>query len=112
MARQLDKRTVARWLLNNGFVELQSKASGHRHFKAANGVKITLLAHGPTDLTKKHVGLLLRQIEHAGFDKGEVRRQWGVAPLRPHNIPDSDEDIRTSPPYDLATGGNPWAGSR
>jgi hypothetical protein len=36
-------------------------------------VKITLPGHGPGDLTKKHVGMILRQLEHMGYDRDVVR---------------------------------------
>jgi hypothetical protein len=35
--------------------------------------KITLPGHGPNDLTKKHVGMILRQLERMGYDRDAVR---------------------------------------
>jgi len=35
--------------------------------------------HGPKDLTKKHVGMILRALESAGFDRAKVRREWELA---------------------------------
>jgi len=65
---------MERWLLEHGFVSLPGKASGHRQY-VRGGTKITLPGHGPADLTKKHVGLILRALERSGFDKEQVRRE-------------------------------------
>jgi predicted RNA binding protein YcfA (HicA-like mRNA interferase family) len=62
------------WLLANGFRRLKGGMSGHVHFERA-GVKITLPGHGPQDLTKKHVALILRALDGAGFDRERVRRE-------------------------------------
>jgi hypothetical protein len=40
--------------------------TGHRYLEKDH-VKITLPGHGPGDLTKKHVGMILRQLEHMGM---------------------------------------------
>jgi predicted RNA binding protein YcfA (HicA-like mRNA interferase family) len=50
--------------------------SGHVQYEAP-GVKITLPGHGPQDLTKKHVALILRALEAAGFDRDQIRRELG-----------------------------------
>ena len=42
------------------------------------GVKITLPGHGPQDLTKKHVALIIRALARAGFDREQIRRELGV----------------------------------
>jgi len=34
-----------------------------------------LLSHGSQDLTKKHVGLIVRQLVAAGFDRATVLRE-------------------------------------
>jgi len=41
------------------------------------GVKITLTGHGPQDMTKKHVALILRALGGAGFDRERVRGELG-----------------------------------
>jgi predicted RNA binding protein YcfA (HicA-like mRNA interferase family) len=74
MAREVTRRRLERWLGDHGFVELPGKATGHRQF-ARGRLKITLAGHGPQDLTKKHVALILRQLAAAGFDKEAVRRE-------------------------------------
>jgi len=35
-------------------------------------VTVTLPGHGPADLTKKHVGMIVRQLESAGFARTSV----------------------------------------
>lgn len=75
---QVTRRDVERWLLDHGFTELPGRATGHRQF-VREGVKVTLPGHGPQDLTKKHVGMLLRQLQTAGFDRGAVKRDFGLA---------------------------------
>jgi predicted RNA binding protein YcfA (HicA-like mRNA interferase family) len=74
MSREVTRRRLERWLLDHGFVELAGKATGHRQF-VRGSVKITVAGHGPQDLTKKHVALILRQLAAAGFDKDAMRRE-------------------------------------
>jgi hypothetical protein len=50
--------------------------SGHVQYERG-GVKIALPGHGPQDLTKKHVALILRSLDEAGFDRERVRRELG-----------------------------------
>ena len=74
MPYEVTRRRLERWLLEHGFVEAPGKKTGHRQFVRA-GLKITLPGHGPQDLTKKHVALILRQLARGGFDKDTVRRE-------------------------------------
>lgn len=74
---QVTRRDLERWLLDHGFAELPGRATGHRQF-VRGSVKITLPGHGPQDLTKKHVGMILRQLETAGFDREAIKRELGV----------------------------------
>lgn len=73
----ITRRGLERWLLEHGFVELPGRKTGHRQF-VREGVKVTVPGHGPQDLTKKHVGMILRQIEAAGFDRERVKRDLGI----------------------------------
>ena len=77
MASQVDRRTIERWLLEHGFILEPGTKTSHRHF-IWRSTKITLPGHGPQDMTKKHVALLLRALEAAGFDKKAVKREWLV----------------------------------
>jgi predicted RNA binding protein YcfA (HicA-like mRNA interferase family) len=73
---QVTRKTVEGWLLGHGFIQEPGKASGHRQFAhAASGCKITLPGHGPPELSKKHVALILRALERAGFQKDVVREE-------------------------------------
>ena len=74
---QVTRRDMMRWLETHGFVQEPGKATGHLHF-AGPGVKITLPGHGPQDLTKKHVALIIRALQRAGFDREQIRRELGV----------------------------------
>lgn len=76
MAGQVTRRQMEAWLLDNGFRRLKGGMSGHLQY-ARRGVKITLPGHGPQDLTKKHVSLILRSLDGAGFDRERVRRELG-----------------------------------
>ena len=68
MPHEVTRRDLERWLLANGFEEITGKKTSHRQFRG-RGVKITLPGHGPQDLTKKHVAMIRRQLEAAGFDR-------------------------------------------
>jgi predicted RNA binding protein YcfA (HicA-like mRNA interferase family) len=74
MSHEVTRRRLERWLLGHGFVELAPKKTGHRHF-VRGSLKITVPGHGPQDLTKKHVALIIRQLATGGFDKEVVRRE-------------------------------------
>ena len=63
---------MERWLLAHGFREAPGTQTSHRQFEG-HGIKIVLPGHGPQDLTKKHVGLIVRQLVAAGFDRTQVR---------------------------------------
>lgn len=73
----ITRRGLERWLLDHGFVEVPGRKTGHRQF-VREGVKVTVPGHGPQDLTKKHVGMFLRQIAAAGFDREQVKRDLGI----------------------------------
>ena len=66
MASQVTRRQMERWLLDHGFTPKAGNKTSHRQFHG-HGVTVTLPGHGAPDLTKKHVGMLLRQLEAAGF---------------------------------------------
>jgi predicted RNA binding protein YcfA (HicA-like mRNA interferase family) len=61
------------WLLNNGLCRLRGGMSGHVQYER-QGVKITVPGHEPQDLTKKHVALILRSLDAAGFHRERVRK--------------------------------------
>jgi hypothetical protein len=57
------RRALEAWLIDHGFVELGS------------GVVITVPGHGQQNLNQKHVGMIVRGLEAAGFDRETVRRE-------------------------------------
>jgi predicted RNA binding protein YcfA (HicA-like mRNA interferase family) len=71
MASEVTRRQMERWLLRNGFTPKAGKKSSHRQFRG-HGVTVTLPGHGPPDLTKKHVGMIVRQLEAAGFERTTI----------------------------------------
>ena len=76
MASQVETRTLVKWLLDHGFEERAGSATSHRQFVSKEpNIAITVPGHGPKDLTKKHVGLILRSLTQAGFDKKKTRRE-------------------------------------
>jgi predicted RNA binding protein YcfA (HicA-like mRNA interferase family) len=74
MANQVNRRDLERWLRDHGFALVPGKKTGHVFYER-DGVKVTLPGHGPQDLTKKHVAMILRHLEAAGFDKNQIRRE-------------------------------------
>lgn len=71
MPHQVTRRRLEAWLLRNGFVLVKGKMSGHVQYER-RGVKIAVPGHGPTDLSKKHVALIVRALAAAGFDRARV----------------------------------------
>ena len=74
--KQVTRREMVRWLEAHGFVQEPGRATGHLQY-AAPGVKITVPGHGPQDLTKKHVALIIRALAAAGFDREALKRELG-----------------------------------
>src|SRR6266542_4408511 len=71
MSSEVTRRQMERWLFANGFMLKAGKKTSHRQFQG-HGVTITLPGHGPADLTKKHVGMIMRKLEQAGFERAAV----------------------------------------
>ena len=61
--------------------ELGGKATSHRRFRHESGVVITVPGHGRQNL-REHVGMIVRQLEGAGFDCDTVRRDLNAQSLR------------------------------
>jgi predicted RNA binding protein YcfA (HicA-like mRNA interferase family) len=75
-SRPMTRRDAERWLLDHGFVEAPGGKTSHKHFHRGT-VKVTLPGHGPQDLSKKHTGMIVRQLALAGFPREELRSEWG-----------------------------------
>ena len=69
------RRALTAWLSDHGFAELSGKATSHRRFRHESGVVITVPGHGEQNLSQKHVDMVVRQLEAAGFDRETVRRE-------------------------------------
>jgi predicted RNA binding protein YcfA (HicA-like mRNA interferase family) len=69
------RRALTAWLSDHGFAELGGRATSHRRFRHESGVVITVPGHGKQNLSQKHVGMIVRQLEAAGFDRDTVRRE-------------------------------------
>ena len=50
------------------------QGTSHRRFRHESGVVITVPGHGRQNLGQKNVGMIVRQLEAAGFDRDMVRR--------------------------------------
>ena len=73
----LTKRKLIDWLLTHDFEELPRRATSHRRFRGP-GTTITVPAHGRPELSAKHTGMLIRELEKAGFDRDQVREELGL----------------------------------
>ncbi len=69
----MTRRRLEAWLVAHGFQREKGRMSSHVQFERA-GVKITVPGHGPQDLSKKHLGLIVRALAAAGFDRDLLRR--------------------------------------
>ncbi len=76
MPAEVTRRQMERWLLNNGFALKAGKRTSHRQFQG-HGTTVTLPGHGAPDLTKKHVGMIVRKLEEAGFERSAVLDELG-----------------------------------
>jgi predicted RNA binding protein YcfA (HicA-like mRNA interferase family) len=68
------RRALTAWLGDHGFTEIAGKATSHRRFRHESGVVVTVPGHGRQNLSQKHIGMIVRQLEAAGFDRDTVRR--------------------------------------
>ena len=68
------RRALTTWLVDHGITELGGKATSHRRFRQKSGVVITVPSHGRQNLSQKHIDMIVRQLEAAGFDRDTVRR--------------------------------------
>ena len=82
MPAAVTRRQMERWLLANGFALKAGTKTSHRQY-AGHGVTVTLPGHGPADLTKKHVGMLVRTLERVGFDRNTVLAELGARAADP-----------------------------
>ena len=69
----LSKKRLVVWLKSHDFSELPGKKTSHRQFRHKHsGVVVTVQGKGRPELSNKHRGMVLRQLEKAGFDKQKL----------------------------------------
>ena len=68
----MTRMDLEKWLIRNNFTQVPAGKTSHRQF-VLGACKVTVPGHGPKDLTKKHVGMILRQLEQMGYDRKVVR---------------------------------------
>jgi len=68
------RRALIAWLIDHGLTELGGKATSHRRFWHESGVVVAVPGHGRKNLSHKHVGMIVHQLEASGFDRDTVRR--------------------------------------
>jgi hypothetical protein len=74
----LEKKKLVTWLLDHDFAELPGKKTSFRRFRhSPSAVSVTIDAKGRPELSKKHLGMLFRELERAGFNKELIRRELG-----------------------------------
>jgi len=74
----MTRMDLEKWLIRHNFTQAPAGKTSHRQF-VLGACKVTVPGHGPKDLSKKHLGLILRSLESVGFDRATLRREWGDA---------------------------------
>jgi predicted RNA binding protein YcfA (HicA-like mRNA interferase family) len=76
MASTINRRSLVRWLLDNGFIEEPNLSTSHRHFSKGS-LKVSIKGHGPNDVAKTTLGNIIRQLVSAGWSREQLRRELG-----------------------------------
>lgn len=66
MSKLVKRSELERWLLRNGFEKVNGRSGGHAHFKSPR-LTVTVMSHGPKELTKKHTAMIRRSLLEAGY---------------------------------------------
>lgn len=74
----MTRMALEKWLVHNNFTQVSAGKTSHKQFVLGT-CKVTVPGHGSKDLSKKHLGMILRSLESVGFDRAKVRREWGDA---------------------------------
>ena len=74
----MTRTALEKWLVHNNFTQVSAGKTSHKQFVLGT-CKVTVPGHGSKDLSKKHLGMILRSLESVGFDRAKVRREWGDA---------------------------------
>jgi hypothetical protein len=76
MAHQVDRHTVTKWLRDHGFRKLPGNAKGYDRYQLDGTTgTVSLRDHGPTDLRKCHVSVIIRTLTQMGFDSATTRAE-------------------------------------
>jgi predicted RNA binding protein YcfA (HicA-like mRNA interferase family) len=67
------RRVLAVWLIDHGFDELGAKGTSHQRFRHEFGILITAPGHRKQNLSQKHDGMIVLQLEATGCDRDTVR---------------------------------------
>lgn len=68
------RRRLIDWLLENGFTELQRRATSHRQFMF-KGFKFAVPDHGSQDIEPKVITLLAKNLAPHGFDPKRIKQE-------------------------------------
>ena len=74
----MTRMELEKWLIHHKFTQAPAGKTSHKQF-VLGACKLTVPGHGSKDLSKKHLGMILRSLETVGFDRAKVRREWGDA---------------------------------
>jgi hypothetical protein len=67
-------RELERWLLREGAVRVK-RTDGHKHFNLRDH-HVVVLGHGPQTPSATSLSLVLKQLEQAGYNREQLRREW------------------------------------
>lgn len=73
----LTRKKLVKWLERHEFEALPMGMTSHLRFEHPSGVVVTVPGHGRAELSKKHVGMLIRDLESAGFERKQLRQELG-----------------------------------
>ncbi len=74
----IDRKELAAWLRRNDFVEVKGLGTGHWQFvHTATQVKVVLPGHGDKELRRATFSNVVRDLERAGFDRRQLRKELG-----------------------------------
>ncbi len=72
----IERKDLAAWLRRNDFDELANVGTGHLQFvHRGTNVKVVLPGHGKKELAKNTLSNILRDLERAGWDRAQLRKE-------------------------------------
>jgi predicted RNA binding protein YcfA (HicA-like mRNA interferase family) len=73
---QTTRMELEKWLIRNNFAQLPTGKTSHKQF-VLGACKVTVPGHGSKDLSKKHLGMILRH-SSCRFRPRKVQRGWAM----------------------------------